>query len=69
MSAVNSVPMKYAPSTCRRALAAARPAVLIDQRQDAQAPAVEGLRLHEVEAPDVVAGEWPQPFARAVVQP
>ena len=43
--------------------------MLVDQRQDAQAPAVVGLGLHEVEAPDVVAVERAQAHARAVVQP
>lgn len=47
----------------------ARPAMLVDQRQDAQAPAVVRLSLHEVEAPDVIAVKRPQPHARAVVEP
>ncbi|MFB0493046.1 hypothetical protein ABIE45_005632 [Methylobacterium sp. OAE515] len=47
----------------------AGPAVLVDQRQDAQAPAVVGLSLHKVEAPDVIAVDWAQPHARTVVEP
>lgn len=43
----------------------ARPAVRINQH--ARAPAVVGLGLHDVEVPDVVTGERPQVFARAVV--
>jgi hypothetical protein len=42
---------------------------LVDQRQDAQGSAVVGLGLHEIEAPDSVAVERTQAFARAVVQP
>ena len=55
-----------APSNLQRE---ARPTVLIAQRQDAQASPVMGLRLNEVEAPDVVAADRSQPFARAVGQP
>ena len=44
-------------------------AVLINQRQDAQAPTITGLALDEVEAPNVIAMLRPQPHARAVVQP
>ena len=44
-------------------------AVLVDQRQDAQAPTVMGLALDEVEAPDVIAMERPQPHAGSIVQP
>lgn len=43
--------------------------MLVDQRQDAKAPAVVSLSLHEVEAPDVIAVERTQPHARTVVQP
>ena len=45
--------------------------VLVYQRHDARASAVMGLGLglDEVEAPDVIAVEWSQPHARAVVQP
>ena len=43
--------------------------MLVDQRQDVKAPAIVGLGLHEVEAPDVIAVDWAQPNARTVVQP
>lgn len=46
----------------------ARPAMLVDQRQSAQAPPFVGLCLHEVEALDVVAVERTHPHARAVVE-
>lgn len=45
------------------------PIVLVDERQDAQAATVVGLALDEVEAPDVIAMERPQPYAGAIVQP
>ena len=47
----------------------AGPAVLVDQGQDAQTPAVVRLPLDEVEAPDVITVERPEPHARAIVQP
>ena len=42
---------------------------LVDDRQDAELPAVMGATFDEVISPDMPRILWPQPDARPVVQP
>ena len=43
--------------------------VLVDHAQHTEHPSIVGAVLHEVIGPDMAFVRWPQPHARAVIQP
>ena len=45
------------------------PRVLVEHGQELQRSAVMGPRAHEVVGPHVILMQWPEPDARAIVEP